>query len=422
MKKLITAILVLVLVCQLTAVAFAAGDAVTIRFSWWGDEARHNVTLASIEKFEAAYPNIKIEPEYMGWDGYHTKLKTQIAGGSAPDVMQTDVKEMPGIVSQGKVFYDLNALQIDRSGFDAKFVENWGTQDGAIIGLPTGTNGETSIFNAEMMTKASIPMDQPLSWNDILEYGKKLKEQFPDSYMMLLDPNQVELHILNAYICQKIGTGKYGPGNIRNFSEEDLTEALTYIDELLAAEVLVPFEQSSVHSVNQMENPLWLTGKVAMYLNFTTHIASAQKNSPFEIATGLFPSLEGGKQSGIIVQPAQLITISANTQHPEEAALFVDFFFNNPDSQVALGLNRSVPAVQSARELLASRGELNPVLNEAVNRALANIGETFDVLTYNGELVKILVTAVEAVGYDTMTPAEAAANAIKLIDAKLAEF
>ncbi len=428
MKK-ITAILIIVLFCSSLAV-FGTGqkekaqDTVVLRFAWWGDEHRHNATLAAIEKFEAAHPGIKIEPEYQGWDGYHTKLKTQIAGNSAPDIMQTDVKEMPGIVSQGDVFYDISKLAINLNGFDMKFIENWGSVNGKIIGLPTGTNGQTSIFNATLMQKAGIPLDKPMTWNDIKTYGLKLKSSNPDSYMILLDPMQVAIHIVNDYISQRTGRGLFTDKNKRDFSEADLREVLTYINDLIVSGVMVPFEQSAIHNVNQMENPLWLNGKVVMYLNFTTHIASAQANSKgkFQVSTGLFPIMENAKQTGIIVQPAQLICINGKTKHAKEAALFVDYFFNNPDAQIALGLQRSVPAVDSARKLLESRGELDPVLNEAVNRSLANIGKPFNVIFYDAEIQDILISAVESVGYRVSTPAQAAAEAIKKLDAKLAEF
>lgn len=35
-------------------------------------------------------PNITIEAEYGSWDGHYQKLVTQLAGGTAPDLMQTD--------------------------------------------------------------------------------------------------------------------------------------------------------------------------------------------------------------------------------------------------------------------------------------------------------------------------------------------
>ena len=57
------------------AQADAAGDAsgkepVTLRFSWWGGETRHNATMAAVEAFEKEYPWITVECEYSSWDGW----------------------------------------------------------------------------------------------------------------------------------------------------------------------------------------------------------------------------------------------------------------------------------------------------------------------------------------------------------------
>ena len=70
-----------------------AGDAsgkepVTLRFSWWGGETRHNATIAAVESFEKEYPWITVECEYSSWDGWTDKVATQLAGGTAPDLMQ----------------------------------------------------------------------------------------------------------------------------------------------------------------------------------------------------------------------------------------------------------------------------------------------------------------------------------------------
>ena len=54
---------------------------ITLRFSWWGSEDRHEATIAAIEKYEELNPNITIEYEYMGFDSYYQKLLTQLAGG-----------------------------------------------------------------------------------------------------------------------------------------------------------------------------------------------------------------------------------------------------------------------------------------------------------------------------------------------------
>lgn len=417
-------------------IAFAAGNAdqpekaagpVTLRFSWWGNDARHNATLAAIDLFMKANPNIKIEAEYGGWDGYYTKLATMVAGGSAPDIMQTDVKFMPDIIAQGDVFYDLGSFKdkIDTSGFDKKFVDNWGVFNGKLVGLPLGINGQTAIMNVSLMKKAGIPENTVWSWNKIKEEGMKLRSVDPNVYMLLLDPFQVSEHIMWPWLSQLSGKQNFNSKEFtKNFTEAEAKMILTYVKDLLDTGVLVPFTQSSVFNVNQTENPLWTGGKVALYLNYTTHVVNAMHNAPgVEVAVGRFPVAENAKHTSIGVQPSQLLTINAKSAHPAEAAAFVDFLFNNEGSIRALKLERSVPAVSKARELLGAANMLDPTLSRAVNIALQHGGQvrTAD-LQWNAEITQIVLEAVETVGYGKTAPETAAATMIRKIDTKLMEL
>ena len=66
------------------------GEPVTLRFSWWGADVRHEATLAAIEAYQKANPNVSIEAEYQGFEGYQQKMMTQLTGGTAPDLIQID--------------------------------------------------------------------------------------------------------------------------------------------------------------------------------------------------------------------------------------------------------------------------------------------------------------------------------------------
>ena len=63
-------------------------EPVTLRFMWWGGDARATATLDVIEAFEAKYPWITIEAEYGSDEGYQEKLTTQLVSGTAADIIQ----------------------------------------------------------------------------------------------------------------------------------------------------------------------------------------------------------------------------------------------------------------------------------------------------------------------------------------------
>ena len=65
---------------------------VTIRFTWWGGDARQKATQKVIDAFHAENPNITVVGEYGDWNGYWDKLATQVAANDAPDIIQMDEK------------------------------------------------------------------------------------------------------------------------------------------------------------------------------------------------------------------------------------------------------------------------------------------------------------------------------------------
>ena len=53
-----------------TQTAAKEKEPVTLRFSWWGGDSRHEATIKAIELYMEKNPDITIEYEYMGFDTY----------------------------------------------------------------------------------------------------------------------------------------------------------------------------------------------------------------------------------------------------------------------------------------------------------------------------------------------------------------
>lgn len=124
---------------------------VSLRFSWWGGDARHQATLEAIKLYMDRNPNVTIEAEYGGYGDYYQKLVTQLAGESAPDIMQVDSIWIADLYKQGEMFVDLYTMEdkMDMSGFDKTFLKNYCEVDGKLQGLPKSIATATFIYNVE---------------------------------------------------------------------------------------------------------------------------------------------------------------------------------------------------------------------------------------------------------------------------------
>ena len=142
-----------------TAENTSGKEPVTLRFSWWGGENRHNATMAAVEAFEKEYPWITVECEYSSWDGWTDKVATQLAGGTAPDLMQINWNWLYQFSSDGSKFVDLNEYK------DIISLDNWSeanlaamTVGGKLQGVPISITGKLPMYNKTTFDKAGVPV------------------------------------------------------------------------------------------------------------------------------------------------------------------------------------------------------------------------------------------------------------------------
>src|SRR5262245_46364353 len=123
----------------------------TLTLTWWGSQNRHDRTIAAIELFEAANPDINVEYEFSGWDDYWTCVNTQVAGGNIACVMQQDYAFLTEWASRG-LLMPLDALYesgaIDVSDVDQAILDS-GKVNGEAFGLSLGTNSQVFILDVD---------------------------------------------------------------------------------------------------------------------------------------------------------------------------------------------------------------------------------------------------------------------------------
>lgn len=122
-----------------------------IRFSWWGGNQRHEATCATIEQYKVQHPTVTIKAELSEWDGYLSRVSTQLAGSTEPDVMQINWNWLELFSKNGEEFYDLNKLSqyIDLSQFTDQG-KNLVTRGGKLNGIPIALTARLMYYNANV--------------------------------------------------------------------------------------------------------------------------------------------------------------------------------------------------------------------------------------------------------------------------------
>lgn len=146
----------------------SAGGTVTLRYAMW-DEVQKPPIEQSLREFEKANPTIKVQVELNNWNDYWSKLQTQLAGRSAPDVFWNHVAYFPKFSKQG-VLTDLAPLitrdKLDTSAFDPKLAEGWKVDD-QVYGLPKDWDTIGLFYSTKALKDAGMtPADLGgLEWN-----------------------------------------------------------------------------------------------------------------------------------------------------------------------------------------------------------------------------------------------------------------
>jgi len=418
MKKLLSAILVLAMVCTLFAGMALAEENVTLRFRWWGGDERNEATIKVIEQFEELNPGVTIEYEPGSADGYHDKLATELAGGTAPDIVQIDPETFPTYVANGDYFFNLDDFDIDMSVFEEGYIHQQinGYYDGQQLGLPTGIAGPAIVVNKALAEQLGVDLHiDNMQWNDIIELGKAVREAGDaDTYLFCANKDYIAILFVMSY-AKQLTDGVVFPDGKLALTVDQLTEIYEFVKALFDNECVPSIEYMAAYTGDNIQSDAnWLAGKYVAALAYISTVDVMVANGPegAEYYAGSLPVVEGAKDGGWASNTPQVLAITKTCEHPEIAAAFLNYFFTNETAMETLGATRSVPPTAKAREICAANGKLTQLVTDAADIAVAISGTPNDKIFSTAECKNILYDAVEAIAYGDMTPAEAAEDTI----------
>ena len=399
-------------------------EEVTLRFSWWGSDDRHEATLAVIDAFMEEHPNIKIEPEYSSQDGYNDKKTTEFSTGTAPDIFQIETGSGPEYSRMG-VLYDLSSIStLSFDKFDQNFIEvngQFGT--GKQYAIPTGIAGSALIVNKTLADEIGIDLSQEYDWEQLITWGQQVREYDPELYLLSVNTENGVSFFIRCYSRQLNGVPMIDDENKKlNMTEEQFTQMFDLIDRLYKSETCAPASYKAPYNPNKdQEDPNWINGKYVASVGFTSNAQVLMDANPdVEYMAGCMPVMADAKSEGWVNNCPQYMGIYAETEHPEEAGLFLDYFFNSEEAAETLGVVRSVPPTEFAQKIVTDNGQLDYLTAAAVERSLSYEGFDDAGYTTSAEVSKILADAYEAVSYGSSTPADTAKDVVNKINEYLA--
>ena len=186
------------------------------------------------------------------------------------------------------------------------------------------------------------------------------------------------------------------------FTQQDVEDWFTFWDQLYKDGGVVTPELQVSNPPDDANKSLVSAGKVAMNLIPSNQLAAHQNLTQDELTLVLPP--KGPNGHGVILESSQGLSGYANTKHPKEVALLMNFWINDPDAAKILGNNRGVPGTSKMRDLLKQDASpVDKIVYDYLDKVSAANKENPVKLSFNPpgytEWNKLLETSLQEIAF-----------------------
>jgi multiple sugar transport system substrate-binding protein len=395
------------------------GGPAEIRIGWWGNDDRAARTLAVIELFEAAYPDITVVGEPNGGTADHFQIvDTQLASNNAPDIFQLG-GNWPDYQQYLEPLNDYlgKQLLIDTpERFDQAALVPATAADGNLYAVSLGTNTLVLIYNKTMIEAASVdlPADN-MSWEELIEYGRQLKASLPEGVAPFVDNSTNQANYLSYFFTQQ-GTPIWTlDDGGKSYATVESAQAWLQMWADMRAEGLIPDADTTyTYTEDGPDSSAIVAGDAAIALVWSNQVAAYQAAMTDTLGMTTLPT---GGEDAYAIQMSQYLGINKASENKEAAALFINFFVTSPEAGAILETNRGVPSSPVVRQSIADQAtEIDAAvyrIYEAVADRTIPQGPN---LPNDQEFVNELELIGQAVAYGQSTVDQAAADLQALIE------
>ncbi len=328
-----------------------------ISFSWWGNDARHDYTLEAIAEFERLHPEIKVKCHYSEWSGYQARNNVQMVSHTESDVMQINYAWISQYSHDGTGYYDISQLgdYFDFSNFTEEDLE-YGMQNGSLNAIPIALNTMTVYINETVYNEYGLEI--PETFDDFFEAAEVMNgECYPISMSA-----KSAWFFITSYVGQlKNKDFMDNDGNIL-FDQSDIQLMIETYCNLVNKKVIPQvehFEKSEIASGRYAGVLAWLS-------DANSYLGGAVDNG-YKITVADYTTVDGNLQSWY-AKPATMYAIRKDIEHPEEAAMLLDYLLNSIEMADYQQIEKGIPISSSQREYLEENELLDGIQYDAFTK------------------------------------------------------
>jgi pectin-derived oligosaccharide transport system substrate-binding protein len=324
--------------------------------AWWGSTERHRRTQDALAAFGRQHPDIKVNADFSGWGGYWDKLAIQTAGGNAPDVIQMDYSYIVEYARRGslRALDDLVPAVLDLADFGADALAG-GKIDNKLYGVNAGINSWALVANVTLLKSLGLDLpDATMTWADFTVLTKRIGQRAPSGVF----GSEYAAYDANALECwlRQRGRSLFTADGALGFAKADLAEWLTYWEDLRKAKAAATAELQA-SAVGDVQNTLLVRRKVVFDFASSNQLTAYASLLKDELALHMYPLGPAGSRPGQYLKPSMLMSVSAKTRHPREAATLIDALLTDREITAILGSERGIPPSAKVRGALKPKAD-----------------------------------------------------------------
>ncbi|MFW6368541.1 MAG: ABC transporter substrate-binding protein [Spirochaetota bacterium] len=323
----------------------AADDEVVLTWGMWAaTETEEEQWQELADDVTREHPNITVELETTGWNAYWTRLQTQLASGTQPDIIA-----MQSLRALG--YYELGGFQaltpfieedpdMDMDDFDDSMIEAL-SYEGDVLGLPYDAGPRVMFYNVDLFEENGVdPPGEDTTWEEFVEISSELT--YDDNYGFAA--TAVLDQVVN-WIASAGGTYYDTEAGRYDLTDPGTEEGMQFFADLWNEhEVARPIDEPGNENFSREQ---FYTGTIGMINEGPWQATNIRANADFEVGMAPIPVGPEGRRSPVA---GSGFAMSAETDHPEEAYLAIKTITSSESLSKLAEWGRGFPARDSATD------------------------------------------------------------------------
>lgn len=379
----------------------------TFWHTYTDQEEQHLRDIISL--WEADNKAWSIRPVRIPFDGHKPKLRTALTVGHGPDMARVDWSFVCELARKNAVA-DLDNLgmrallpQYVKAPMDTNLI------DGHYYGIPDQTTGVALFYNRKMFRDAGLDPDQPpRTWDEFVEFGKKLTRQQDGIYAFAMDNTLWwTLPFFNTFGARLIGEN----GKQCLLDSKEAVQALQF--------------KASLVSPHNIEAGAWRAGAISPEQGFVNgkyamifmgpwnlpKFRDLQKSGQIDFGVGLIPRGPRGTSSNV---GGTNVVIFKDKPNAKVCFDFLTFFTNAANQAVWCKALNQIPVNLGAYDKVTFDDPYLMTFMEQMRHAVSN-----PIVTSYELLEDVVNPEMEAVLSGQKTAAEALQQAARKVEQRV---